>query len=220
MPATWCSKKLGYPPPEYPPTITLPIPILGEPLNAFACQEKGCSFISTSRPAIQQHCNKQHSWYYSPANNHHWSQVKQGATSAKNKASLILAKVQDTQQRQEEELKIAEGLVKNPDNTGWFNRNGWPKHLSNRNLAQLSQASRLPDRNDLILSQAAKVTELLIEQCIASLSTLSLETRRWLRSPKSSEIDTRHLQGSKTKTRSNAILSTLSDLSATASGLQ
>jgi hypothetical protein len=49
------------------------------------------------------------------------------------------------------------------------------------------------DRNNALFQQAVKIVNLAIEQSVARLSTLPLETQRWLRSPKEEEINTRPL---------------------------
>ena len=66
------------------------------------------------------------------------------------------------------------------DKTGWFKRTGWLALLEGRNLAHLGHQTRLPDRNEARLQQAAKLTEELIERCVRGLATLPGETRRWL----------------------------------------
>ena len=43
------------------------------------------------------------------------------------------------------------GVVAKTDRTGWFNGNGWPEHLSRRNLGHLSRASRMPDHAEQAL---------------------------------------------------------------------
>jgi len=58
-------------------------------------------------------------------------------------------------------------------------------------LKRLAHASRLPDWDERLLQQAAKVVDLAIESSVAGLSTLALETRRWLKSAKREEIDVR-----------------------------
>jgi len=86
---------------------------------------------------------------------------------------------------------VADAQVAGTDRTGWFNRTGWPEHVANRNLALLAHARRLPDRDEEELQQAARVVDLLVERCVAGLSTLALEMRRWLKSAKREEVDVR-----------------------------
>lgn len=199
-----------------PAPLGRPFKVLGEPVNAFACQDQGCRFVCTNQDYIRQHCNQAHCWFATLTDPQHWDLVKaqtffktgrfrryftislvtaagRAATGSLDEATLISHEVQEAQSQRAQELDVAEATIAKTDRTGWFNRNGWPEHLSSRNLAQLSWASRLPDRHDAILCQAVKVVELAIEQSVAGLATLPLETRRWLRSPKSSEIDERPL---------------------------
>lgn len=75
----------------------------------------------------------------------------------------------------------------------WFKRNQWPEHLKGCNLRHLSQATRLPDRDEELFVQAVEANAALIERCVKGLSTLDAETRRWLRSAKQNEPDLRPL---------------------------
>ena len=75
------------------------------------------------------------------------------------------------------------------DRTGWFNMTGWPQHLAGSNLKHLAHASRLPDRDEARLQKAAKAVNVIVERCVAGLSTLARQTRRWLRSAKREEPD-------------------------------
>ena len=49
----------------------------------------------------------------------------------------------------------------------------------------------MPDKDDTLLTQAAAIVEQTIEQAVSGLSTLGLESRRWLRSPNAEQIDLR-----------------------------
>jgi hypothetical protein len=55
----------------------------------------------------------------------------------------------------------------------------------------LAHQIRLPDRDEVKLRRAAKLTELLVERSVKGLSTLARETRRWLRSAKRQEVNQR-----------------------------
>ncbi|KAH5441620.1 hypothetical protein HBI60_255780 [Parastagonospora nodorum] len=105
--------------------------------------------------------------------------------------TTILAEYWNAQQQRLNAYNIAEAIIPRTDRTGWFTRNGWQEHLGKHNLKQLYWASRLPDRYDTLLQQAVRVVDLAMEQGVAGLSTLPLETCRWLRSPKKTEIETR-----------------------------
>ena len=88
-------------------------------------------------------------------------------------------------------LEIAERETAKTDYTAWFNRVGWPEHLAGCNLRHLSRLSRLPDRDERLLQRAVELNSALVERCVAGLSSLDRETRRWLRSAKLSEPDQR-----------------------------
>jgi hypothetical protein len=53
----------------------------------------------------------------------------------------------------------------------------------------LAHQTQLPDRGEVKLQAAAKLTKLLVERSFKGLSTLARETRRWLRSAKRQEVD-------------------------------
>jgi ABC-type Zn uptake system ZnuABC Zn-binding protein ZnuA len=46
----------------------------------------------------------------------------------------------------------------------------------------LAHQTRLPNRSEVKLQQAAKLTELLIEKSVKGLLTLAQKTKRWLKS--------------------------------------
>ncbi|KAL6162873.1 hypothetical protein ACJQWK_10476 [Exserohilum turcicum] len=79
------------------------------------------------------------------------------------------------------------------DKTGWFKRTGWLTFLEGRNLAHLGYQTRLPNRNEAKLQQAAKLTEELIERSVRGLATLPRELRRWLRSAQQTVVNQRPL---------------------------
>lgn len=79
------------------------------------------------------------------------------------------------------------------DHTLWFKKTGWAEHVAGCMLKHLSQASRLPDRDEQTLVAAVRLNGTLIEKCVRGLGSLDNETRRWLRSEKHSEIDQRPL---------------------------
>ena len=49
----------------------------------------------------------------------------------------------------------------------------------------------MPNKDDTLLTQAATIVEQAIKQAVSGLSTLGLESRRWLRSPNAEQIDLR-----------------------------
>ena len=80
------------------------------------------------------------------------------------------------------------------DRTGWFKRTRWDEHLqAYPDWKLLSYAIRPPGDDEPELKQVVLAVEELVEQAVRGLSTLSIDTLRWLRSPKLSEADVRPL---------------------------
>jgi hypothetical protein len=107
--------------------------------------------------------------------------------------SAITADWKRQDEKLNEELEIADAETAKTDHTLWFKRTGWADHLKECTLRHLSQASRLPDKDEQTLLVAVKLNSFLIEKCVRGLASLDNETRRWLRSAKHSEIDQRPL---------------------------
>jgi superfamily II DNA helicase RecQ len=217
-------RDIALPPPNQPP-----IQALGPPLPAFACSHLGCDYITTDRKNIRRHYNQTHNWISSPQDRQPWAciqaqtffrtggfqryfQVKpiaeaEGGTTSNTTTSDIsrlLHEIQSSQAKHAESLAIADATIAKTDHTGWFKRNQWPIHLARCNLRHLSQASRMPDKDDTLLNQAVNIVEQAIEQAVAGLSTLRLESRRWLRSANPEQIDVRpmaRLQNSESQKR-------------------
>ncbi|KAK5005025.1 hypothetical protein LTR28_008209, partial [Elasticomyces elasticus] len=207
-----------------PSHVPLPLPlgprleVLGEPIDAFLCEEEKCGFVSVNRSVIGQHCNKKHDWESTKENRESWSKVKVQtffATGglqryftvhvAPDQAADPLVSVEDdadvtrildecrrAKEEHDREMEKADEMVARTDRTGWFNRTGWPEHLARRNLVHLSHASRMPDRGERLLHQAVKIVDLVIEKSVAGLSSLAIETRRWLKSAKREEASRDH----------------------------
>ena len=119
------------------------------------------------------------------------SNAKRGIEGDEGELSSLLSEFTTIQEKWQKELEIADAEVAKTDHTGWFNKNQWPEHLKTGNLRHLSQASRLPDRDEELLRKAVEVNSALTERCVAGLSTLDNEIRRWLRSARQSEPDVR-----------------------------
>ena len=107
--------------------------------------------------------------------------------------STITADWKKQDEKLNEELEVADAETAKTDHTLWFKKTGWADHLKSCTLRHLSQASRLPDRDEQTLLTAVKLNGFLIEKCVGGLASLDNETRRWLRSAKHSEIDQRPL---------------------------
>ncbi|THW78325.1 hypothetical protein D6D18_09660, partial [Aureobasidium pullulans] len=91
------------------------------------------------------------------------------------------------------ELEVINGKVAKTDHSLWSKRTGYPQHLAGSNFKHLSHGSRLPDKDEQELQHVSRLVDLLVEKCVAGLSPLDQETRRWLRSAKMSEVDVRPL---------------------------
>jgi hypothetical protein len=215
-----------------------PIPILGDSISAYACSNKSCTFITASCNSIHKHYNKEHNWISSPQDRKPWACIQAqtffrsggrqryfqvqplpletsslSASTTTDAVSHIVQQIQSSQAKHAESLAIADATIAKTDHTGWFNRNRWPIHLASCNLIHLNQASRMPDKNDNLLGQAVEVVEQVVEQAVSGLSTLALETRRWLKSPNPEQIDSRpmaRLQNPDSQKRYTGYMSALS----------
>lgn len=107
--------------------------------------------------------------------------------------STVLHEWDQAVQKQEQARQKADAELAKTDRTGWFTRTHWPQHLADSNLRHLSRATRLPDRDETVLQRAVELVDQLIERSVSGLATLDDETRRWLRSAKLQEPDTRPL---------------------------
>jgi hypothetical protein len=92
--------------------------------------------------------------------------------------------------RHRQELEIVNAPMET-DQTGWWKKTGWIEHLQGSNKRYLAHAARLPSKDEPVLKQVGALVEALVEDCVAGLSTLPQELRRWLRSVKMSEADPR-----------------------------
>jgi hypothetical protein len=110
-----------------------------------------------------------------------------------SEAVAIATDWKEQDEKLNEALEVADAETAKTDHTLWFKKTGWADHIAGCTLKHLSQASRLPDRDEQTLHEAVKLNGALIEKCVAGLSSLDNETRRWLRSAKHSEIDQRPL---------------------------
>lgn len=114
-------------------------------------------------------------------------------TSHDTEVAAIATDWKEQDEKLDEALDVADAETAKTDHTLWFKKTGWAEHIAGCTLKHLSQASRLPDRDEQTLHEAVKLNGALIEKCVAGLSSLDNETRRWLRSAKHSEVDQRPL---------------------------
>jgi Helicase conserved C-terminal domain/Orsellinic acid/F9775 biosynthesis cluster protein D/DEAD/DEAH box helicase len=203
--------QVSLPPPEAPP-----IAALGHPLIGFLCDEYDCEFISINVSVIRHHCNKAHGWTSSKDDASYWHRVPvqtffQNAASRRyfivreereESRPTLSSHVQEEIQHIKSEWSAARAVYENElekldadiikqDRTGWFNRTDWPQHLRKRHLRYLAHASRLPDREEQVLHEVVRVSDLLMNRAVAGLFTFDIELRRWIKSSQQGEPDRR-----------------------------
>ena len=203
---------------QLPEPLGRAIDVLGKPLRAFHYSEDECDYISTSRKIIGKHCRIAHDWHSTRAQQECWNQlwVQTFFTAGKQRYFSVLWNEENTMERSDnigvserldielikddwdevlvkrmKEMEKMEKEVAVQDRTGWFKKTGWPQHLGQSNLKQLTHISRLAERGENDLIRVEKLVETLIERCVAGLETHHPETRRWLRSAKQNDIDGR-----------------------------
>jgi hypothetical protein len=190
---------------------------LGAPLDGLQCAEEDCDFITINQDGLRKHRKSVHNLAWSAKDSTAYTEVKvqtffqksalrryflvNARDSNNNNPSIPrevvdvvkerLAEWQLNQHAHEERAQVMDAHVAKTDKTGWFKRTGWLEHFADRNLMHLAHQIRLPDRGEVKLRRAAKLTELLVERSVKGLSTLARETRRWLKSAKRQEIDQR-----------------------------
>lgn len=198
---------------ELPDEPAMPIEELGAPVDALQCRT--CALVTVSKDKLRQHCKKDHQQAWTGEKSSLYKTVKVQSffrTAGMQKYFVVetddagnpenanvevavqeeLAAYSLTQQQIQEELQILEAAAKT-DKTGWFKRTGWLEFFKGRNLKHLVHQARAPDRGEDKMKLAAELTERLVERSVRGLATLPHELRRWLRSAKLSEADTRPL---------------------------
>jgi hypothetical protein len=180
---------------------------------------EACDFVSTSKDKMSRHCN-QHGWRSTPGSRANWKTVMvqsfcpasqsprwfvvagigsddTGDEDAGEDPSVSQADQQTVVEaframddRHRRELEIIDAPVET-DQTGWWKKTGWIEHLQGSNKRHLAHAARLPTKDEPVLKQIGSLVDLLVEKCVAGLSTLPQEVRRWLKSVKMSETDQR-----------------------------
>jgi hypothetical protein len=195
-----------------PPPFEAAFDALRPPVDALLCDEPGCGFASVQPTSMRSHCNKTHGWRSTATGSTHWTAVKAQTfftagglqryfavlvpgeappppRQREEGLDALLDEWAAARLEREEELQLMESTTAPADRTGWFNRTGWAEHLAGSNYRRLAHAARLPDRNDdERLQKAAKAVDAMVERCVAGLSTLGHETRRWLKSADRKEI--------------------------------
>jgi superfamily II DNA or RNA helicase len=198
---------------ELPEEPATPFDELGQPLDGLQCRT--CRWRTTNANRMRMHCKKNHqqSWTGDKSVLYEFVKVQTFFSSgglqkyflvnldvAENGQRLDhnqvaqqqLSDYQKVRKQLENDSHVMEDAAKT-DKFGWFKRTGWLAFPKGQNLAHLGYTARLPDRNEVKLQTAARLTEQQIEKCVKGLATLPRETRRWLRSAKHNEVDQRPL---------------------------
>ncbi|TLD04190.1 hypothetical protein E2P81_ATG10544, partial [Venturia nashicola] len=200
-----------------PRPLQQPFSCLGKPQKGFICQEPECQYISINRKGIRLHCNRKHEWKSSAEQRENWHTVWVQTffrSAGLQKYFTVLYSEEDDVERDTNKAEAALTVMAEDRATGtdttdeaevsaitadWKRQDEKLKEeleVAGREgctLKHLSQASRLPDRDEQTLLAAVKLNGTLIEKCVGGLGSLDNETRRWLRSAKHSEIDQRPL---------------------------
>jgi hypothetical protein len=181
---------------------------------------QACEFTSTSKERLARHCNE-HGWRSDVGDREHWFRVTvQSFCSASQSPRWFIVKGNDDDDdtegeeddsaipvsqihrqtilqgfrtlddRYREEQEVVDAPIET-DHTGWWKKTGWIEHLQGSNKHHLAYAARSPCKDEPVLQQVGALVEALVEDCVAGLSTLPQELRRWLRSVKMSETDPR-----------------------------
>ena len=202
---------------ELPRPYSPPFSILGDPLDAFQCDQDECKYITRNDNVFRMHCREKHKITWKGKASKLFETVKVqtffrtgglqryfvvavpverrgvNGLSADMKVEMdtLLRDWKSTQERHEAEMQVMDAEVAKTDKTGWFIRTGWLQHLKKKNLEHLAHAVRLPGRDEQKLKVAAHLVGVLIERSVAGLATLGRETRRWLRSAQREEVNQR-----------------------------
>jgi hypothetical protein len=180
---------------------------------------QACEFTSTSKERLARHCNE-HGWRSDVGDREHWFGVTvqsfcpashsprwfivkenhEDDTDGEGDGSIlpidhthrqtILEGFRTLDDRHRQEQEVVDAPMET-DQTGWWKKTGWIEHLQGSNKRHLAHAARLPSKDEPVLKQVGDLIEALVEDCVAGLSTLPQELRRWLRSVKMSETDPR-----------------------------
>ena len=108
------------------------------------------------------------------------SQVSLTAKDEDDKAQF-LQEFKEARERDAERQAVVEKEMEKSDHTGWWNLVRWRDHFAECNIKRIAHASRIPDRRDELLKQAALIVDLMIKGAVAGLSSLHDDTPFWLR---------------------------------------
>ena len=106
---------------------------------------------------------------------------------------LVAQEWEILQGQHEQAMQEVETEQATHDRTGWWSLTKWSTHFGGCNMQYLAHASRVPDQDEVLLKEATRVVDEMLQRSVAGLATLHRETRRWLRSPKVSDPDVRPL---------------------------
>jgi hypothetical protein len=93
----------------------------------------------------------------------------------------LLREFKEARERDAERQAVVEKEIEKSDNTGWWNLVRWRDHFTEYNIKRITHTSRIPDRRDELLKQAASIVDLMIKGAVTGLSSLHDDTPFWLR---------------------------------------
>ncbi|KIV98767.1 uncharacterized protein PV09_09465 [Verruconis gallopava] len=189
---------------ELPRPYGLPFKVLGDPLEAFQCEQAECNYITRNNNVFRIHCREKHkiTWkgkasklfekgkvqtffrtgglqrYFVVAVPVEPGEMNRLPAGVRVEVDTLMDEWNVVRAEHEKEMQVMDAEAAKTDRTGWFNRTGWLKHFKKRNLIHLAHAAHLPGKDERKLKQASRIVKLLIEQSVAGLSSLARETRR------------------------------------------
>jgi len=117
---------------------------------------------------------------------------KEDIESCQQRLASLTYEWETAEQRDREAIECIAEQASAKDRTGWFKRTRWDEHLqAYPDWRLLSYAIRIPADDEPRLQRVVQLVEELVEEAVQGLSTLSIDTLRWLRSPRPQEIDIR-----------------------------
>jgi hypothetical protein len=118
----------------------------------------------------------------------------------KQRLALLSSRLEALKRKDSEAINRMAEEASAKDRTGWFKRTRWDEHLqAYPDWKLLSYATRPPGDDEPELKQVGLAVEELVEQAVRGLSTLLIDTLRWLRSPIPNEADARPLSNMQNK---------------------
>ena len=106
----------------------------------------------------------------------------------------------ERQRVQEKQQDVLADTIQKHEMTNWLNYTGWPALFRNKDIKKIAHTSWIPGHNETELKRICKLIDNLFDRYINGLRILPREIRRWLRSVKKSNPDSRPLGPLQNKT--------------------